>query len=262
MGGKPFGCEFFWRASSLSRVLWLQAILLFIGLSGVASAQPNTGTLEKIYRACSESEAMYKERSTRLKKIYDEDQADRQKPSVTAGSLQDNYLRPGIQWRDRRRRMEVGKIFGEGCFKKAEDYYRAAMVFQHGGDTVMDDKTGLVARAPDHFFQAFIWAKRAVDLGMDGAKWLVAASADRYLWFLGKKQIFGTQFFRTFDQACICSVPIEESFPDAKRMEFTGKDKQQALQHLRDFTGQKDCPLVYCDFALKDSGPGSLPGFW
>ena len=72
------------------------------------------------------------------------------------------------------------EILGEGCFKSAEDYAAASLIYQHGD-------------SPDHFFQAFIWALRAVQLGDFQQKSLVAMTVDRYLISSGKKQLFGTQ---------------------------------------------------------------------
>ena len=76
--------------------------------------------------------------------------------------------------RDLARRIKVASIFAEGCFKSAADYASAAMVFQHG-------------TAADHFYQTFIWANKAVQLGDESQRWLTAAGLDRYLVALGQK---------------------------------------------------------------------------
>ncbi len=43
------------------------------------------------------------------------------------------------------------------------------------------------------FFQTFIWAKKAVELGDPSQKRLMAMSIDRYLINIGHKQLFATQ---------------------------------------------------------------------
>src|SRR5207248_8891748 len=65
----------------------------------------------------------------------------------------------------------------------AEDYYNAAMLFQHG-ENLQD-----IERAEE-------LALKAVELDPKhgAARWLVAAARDRKLMRLGKPQLYGTQF--------------------------------------------------------------------
>ncbi|STX81663.1 Uncharacterised protein [Legionella busanensis] len=53
---------------------------------------------------------------------------------------------------DLERRQRIGAIFAEGCLQSASDFAAAALVYQHGD-------------IPDHYYQAFLWTKRAVELG-------------------------------------------------------------------------------------------------
>lgn len=64
---------------------------------------------------------------------------------------------------------------------RGEDYYYAAYLFQHG-------------QKPDDFLFAHVLATEAVALGYTRAKWISAATLDRYLQTIGQKQIFGTQY--------------------------------------------------------------------
>lgn len=94
---------------------------------------------------CEANRDLQKKRSAELIKIAEEDQSDR------AGSYESvdwNKVNP----RDLERRIQVAKIFAEGCFKIASDYASAATVYQHG-------------KTPDHYYQAFVWANEAVKLG-------------------------------------------------------------------------------------------------
>jgi hypothetical protein len=65
---------------------------------------------------------------------------------------------------------------------------RGAMVFQHGTE-------------PADYDRANQWAAKAVELDPDypGARWLAAASKDRYLMWSGKPQLYGTQFKKDKD---------------------------------------------------------------
>lgn len=191
------------------------------------------------------------QRSAELKQLEEADQADRQS----------NQLRPGAELRDRERRQRVGQIFGEGCFKTGADFANAALIYQHGGDNYSASATPR-ALAPDQLFQAFVWAKRATDLGTE-SKWLTAAAVDRYLQYSGHKQLFGTQAFKASTDRCLCVVPTETSFPDSMRVELTGKTLAQALNYLKEFPGQPaDCKPAHCAMDLAASPQGTVPGFW
>ena len=67
----------------------------------------------------------------------------------------------------------------------AIDYYRAAFILQHGN-------------TPEHYLRAHHLAMVALAMGYDDARWISAASLDRYLLSVGRPQIYGTQF-RTTD---------------------------------------------------------------
>jgi hypothetical protein len=112
-----------------------------------------------------------------LAQLYDEDQADR-----TGGAYET------IDWskvtpRDRARRKRVDEIIAAGGAKVADDYYHAAMVYQHG-------------ESPDEIQRAHDLAVKAVELDPkhDAAKWLAAAAEDRKLMYENKPQKWGTQF--------------------------------------------------------------------
>lgn len=149
------------------------------------------------------------------------------------------------------RRKRVGEIFGEGCFSKAEDYAAAALVYQHGD-------------SPDHFFQTFLWSKRAVDLGDANQKEMMALGIDRYLVSIGQKQLFGSQAFKPdFNpDTCYCLHQIESTFPEKTRLEYTGKALHHYFHWLNDVNKGKTCPKTECSAELKGTPRGSVPGFW
>jgi len=111
-----------------------------------------------------------------LAKLYQEDQADRE------GTLQDTQWRE-VEKRDADRRRRVLEIMAQGGAKVADDYYHAAMVYQHGIE-------------PEDHDHANEWCLKALELDPDHpmARWLAAASKDRALMWRGKPQLYGTQF--------------------------------------------------------------------
>lgn len=229
-----------------------QVQLAMIVVGFLLSAAPAKAA--ETYKPCAEDPGRLKARATELQTLEQADQADR--PG--------NVLKPGAQSRDAVRRARVGAILGEGCLRTKADYLAAALIYQHGGDATYDPKLGAAtALAPEQNFLAFYFASRAHELGASGAAWLVAAAADRYLVGTGKKQLFGTQFFKFGTAKCFCLMPVEASFPDARRTAFTGKTLDQALAAMKDLPGvDPSCKPAYCDARLAPAPAGSVPGFW
>ncbi len=114
--------------------------------------------------------------SPELRALYEQDQADR------SG---DNIDWAVVSPRDSSRRERVLELLGSNQLRTSEDYRHAAMVLQHGSDTT-------AARL------AHDLAKEAVVLDSTNAeaKWLLAASWDRYQIRLGEPQWYGTQYVR------------------------------------------------------------------
>lgn len=154
--------------------------------------------------------------------------------------------------RDEERRKRVGEIFGEGCFQRAEDFGAAALVFQHGD-------------MPDHFFQTFLWSKRAVELGDKSKMNLMALGIDRYLVKSDRKQLFGSQAFAlemSNPKSCYCMEPVEHEFPDTIRKQFTGKSLKEAFAWVSSLNSGKNCAIKECPAERRPSPRGTIPGFW
>ena len=127
-----------------------------------------------------------------LARAYAEDQADSERAAFvyedgSAMSLDDLRQRlphmPPELADDVRRLVAVDSVLAAGGARTAADFYHAAMIYQHGADTTS-------------YRRAHDLARRAVELDPDhaDAKWLTAASWDRYLDGAGRPQWYGTQY--------------------------------------------------------------------
>lgn len=87
----------------------------------------------------------------------------------------------------------------------ANDYYHAAMIFQHGSDSVA-------------YKLAWDLAEIAVTLDSThySALWLTAAAQDRYLLSIGKRQVYGTQFM-VYTDVWYLQVIDQSAVSDADR---------------------------------------------
>ena len=86
-----------------------------------------------------------------------------------------------VRKNDIKRKSKVNKLLINKKLKTGNDFYNAAMIFQHG-ESIKD------------FRKAKYLSQKSMNLGFEKAKWLFAASTDRLLMFQGKKQKYGTQF--------------------------------------------------------------------
>lgn len=195
---------------------------------------------------CHQDKARQAARSEELLKILAADQSDRSNwEKKNALALYETSVRDII------RRKRVGEIFGEGCFLTPTDFAAGAMVYQHG-------------EVPEHYYQAFVWANRAVELGDYTQKNLMAHAIDRYLVSIGKKQLFGTQAFKSDVEkdSCWCLQKTELSFPDHRRQTYTERTLNQTVSWVKQMNKGKRCPKIMCEKSLDDSPKGTVPGFW
>lgn len=185
-------------------------------------------------------------RSAELQKLRDEDQSDR------AGSID------SIDWsvvgpRDKSRRRRVAEIAAEGCLDSARDYAAAALIYQHGDTS-------------DDFLHAFMWFKKAVDLGDDSQKVMMAKGADRYLVSLGYKQLFATQALRPSmsPSDCWCLQAVAQGMTAEQRAKYAERTLEEAFAWVDTLNKQAPrCrPAKYCERGLKEAPKGTLPGVW
>jgi len=107
-----------------------------------------------------------------LEKIYADDQADRENMFTMSLDQMAKMLK-----NDGPRRKRVREMIDAGALTTAEDYVRAAFIFQHGG-------------SPDDYLMAHVLGMIATKMDSSGVG-IAAMSLDRYLLNTGKPQIFG-----------------------------------------------------------------------
>jgi hypothetical protein len=109
-----------------------------------------------------------------LARMFQEDQDDR-KPGLH-----------GIDWavvkpRDDARLERTRQLYASGGLRTGADWFHAALILQHSSEA-------------DDYLLAHEMCMAAVTKGEMEAKWLAAASEDRFLMRIGRKQRFGTQY--------------------------------------------------------------------
>lgn len=119
--------------------------------------------------------------SAEMKRIFDEDQADRQTnmAAMTSPQLLDwtNKIGP----RDAQRRKQVMDLLSRGVLHTGRDFEEAAFIFQHGDN-------------PDDYLLGHTLATVAIARGSKKSRWIAAATLDRYLQKIQQPQIYGTQY--------------------------------------------------------------------
>lgn len=121
--------------------------------------------------------------SAEMKRIFDEDQGDRQNLVPKENPQKQVDWINNVASRDAQRRKRVMELLKENTLQTGNDFEEAAFVFQHG------DK-------PDDYLLAHTLAMVAMAKGKSNARWIAAATLDRYLQKIKQPQIFGTQYSR------------------------------------------------------------------
>lgn len=110
-----------------------------------------------------------------LHRLFVADQQERENHPEVGTS---EYL--SLRSRDQMRRQQVQRIMDRHQVDTAQDYYHAALIFQHG-------------EAVEEIWSAHLWALKSVELGHQAGKWLAAAALDRWHMYQGQPQKYGTQ---------------------------------------------------------------------
>jgi len=112
-----------------------------------------------------------------LKTLYTEDQSERSSGNIDWSIVSVN---------DSIREARVFELLDSNLVRTSVDYSNAAMIFQHGSDTIA---SGMAVK--------MMYKAIALDKTID--KWLLAATIDRDLMRRNKPQIYGTQYTKIDD---------------------------------------------------------------
>lgn len=157
--------------------------------------------------------------NSELRRMYDEDQSDRRPPEGTTIDW------PAVAERDRAREARVKELYSSSILKTGPDYYHAAMVLMHSND-------------PASHLLAHELAIVAAIKGVEKAKWLIAASEDRFLMNMGRPQRFGTQYRSLSPEEPMKLHDIDGVVTDAFRQELNVPSLEKARERERQL-GQK-----------------------
>ena len=162
-----------------------------------------------------------------MAKIFAADQKDREGGmNITPAQWEQ------INRRDAARREQVRKLLDSSTLKTGEDFEHAAFVFQHGN------------RAED-YLMAHILAIAAVVRGDAKARWICAATLDRYLQSIKQPQVFGAQYSWT-DSAQgrkATQEPYDRTLiSDALRQEFCVSSQENQSENVNAISQGKDIP--------------------
>ena len=151
---------------------WINPIaFIFVALLGII-----IGRHVSRQSAWAESTAISDDKdNSELARLFQEDQADR---TTKDGKPIDWKT---VEPRDRAREKRVKDLYATNELHTGADYYHVAMVLQH-------------ASAPEDYLLAHELCVVAISKGHEDAKWLAAASEDRFLMNIGRPQRFATQF--------------------------------------------------------------------
>ena len=145
-----------------------------------------------------------------LQMLFEQDQADRA-DSAQLAAMRGQYM---LQ-RARARRQRVEELLANHPVLDAQDYFHAAMIFQHG-------------ETPEHFLLAHTLAYQGTKLGYEACFCLMAAAYDRVLMSRGQPQKYGTQYM--IRQGRWALYDVDPATTDAERARWHVPPLAQCLQ--------------------------------
>jgi tetratricopeptide (TPR) repeat protein len=133
-----------------------------------------------------------------LIEIYKNDQADRLAENIDWSILNKN---------DSLREVRIYELLDSNKVRTSADYNNAAMIFQHGEDSIA-------------YGMAVKLMRKSIELDSTRNKWLLAAAIDRELLSRNRPQIYGTQFWRKEGQPFERREIDTTKIADAERIEY------------------------------------------
>ena len=131
---------------------------------------------------------------------------------------QDSRTGKEIARTDEERVKIVMSLVGQGELKTPEDKFNAALILDHTPFTFCDKK--LVSKSPDNYLLAHHLFQSAFAGGYKDARYLIAASIDRYLSMTEGYQKYGTNRLINQETGKEEWVPIDRKTPDSERAKY------------------------------------------
>ena len=142
-----------------------------------------------------------------------------------------------ISHRDQQRQARARELLREGQVQTGRGFHYVALLFQHSATV-------------DDLALAHILAVTALIQGDGGAKWLAAATFDRYRQNEKEGQVFGTQFMSATGESKYTMEPYDKAaIPDSVRSLWcvvSISDQKQALANLQSGRGSANTSIQDC----------------
>jgi hypothetical protein len=144
-----------------------------------------------------------------LARMYAEDQSDRKDAEKIGWEK--------VSQRDEARLARANALYRADALKTGADYYHAAMILQHSHE------------AADYLL-AHELCVVAIGKGEERAKWLAAATEDRFFMEIGRPQRFGTQYRPDppHSNGPVRLYKVDEGVTDGLRREFKAPSLAEA----------------------------------
>ena len=127
-----------------------------------------------------------------------------------------------VREKDTLRRIEVLELIQNGEVHSGRNLVYAAFIFQHGD-------------CPEHYLFANRLAQIAMDAGNTDAKWIFAASFDRYLKSIGEPQKYGTQY--AWIEGEYRLYPVDPTTTDEERAKYNVPALDTAIAQIPEGAG-------------------------
>lgn len=122
-----------------------------------------------------------------------------------------------LKEKDKIRRQKAKNILDSDILSTGLDFHHASLIFQHGEIT-------------EDYKLAHELAEKAINLGDETAKWLYAATFDRWLLSSGKPQRYGTQFKQNENGEWELGLLIDSTITDEERARYNVPPLSEALR--------------------------------
>jgi hypothetical protein len=156
---------------------------------------------------------------------------------------------------DETRRIRVLELLAQGKIESPESRYHAAMILQHTPQGLVGST--ITSKSNENYILAHFLARSAAEQGYEDAKWLAAATYDRYLIIQGRPQKYGTQFNLNIETGFLEFNTVDPATTDAERAEWNVPPIEETLRNFEESgMGKRQRPVLTLE-ELSCSDPAS-----